>query len=214
MNKKYLKIGLVVFFIIFITIVVIRKINIDNNLEESEIQPKQELETISKNEEKRFRKTLEDNTSFVSNKIKEENLNTNKNISMSNELLDKKDIENKNEKVLENLSLDNKLKEEEPNSFISTNNKEKVTKTEVFINKEKESILELESKLLNEITSIKELKKIKDEIKIIDSDKFILRKQTYKKGDKLGVFEVVNILPKKIKFKKSEKFFYSLRFYK
>lgn len=62
------------------------------------------------------------------------------------------------------------------------------------------------------INDIADLKLVKNEISILDS-KFEYQNKIFNVGDKFGIFEIITIEDKKIRFKRSDNFFYNLRFY-
>lgn len=229
-NKtKYFKIILIIVFVLFVAFVVLRKISIDNQSQVSEqkttAQPKNEISKVSENDKKRIEKLLEDNTDIKSNDIKDEfNLKVQKNqikeqfkndslvnnqLSKTNEAVET--IE-KNE-VKENIaSIETKKSEELKERKIVNEAVETLKETIVEVVKDDVKPKTIENIDMKFINDIHDLKLIKNEIKIYD-EKFEYKNSEFKVGDKFGLFEVVKIEAKKIRFKKSEHFFYNLRFY-
>lgn len=207
MNKKYFKIGFIIFFILFVIFIIIRKINIDSQAELKSIQNKSsktEIQELKKEPDPRIKIELEDNTSKTSSKIEEET-------KLSSIKDEKLDVETN--VIKEKVELNNKANINK--ETIETPIKENLILSEKSINKINEKVKE-EIVVSEEIKieSINDLKKIKNEI-IIDTknNSFLFQNNQYKVGDKLGNFQIIKVEEKKIRFKKGEHLYYSLRFF-
>lgn len=201
MNKKYFKIGFIVFFILFVIFIIIRKINIDSQAELNSIQNKSsktEIKELKKEPDPRIKIELEDNTSKTSLKIEEEI----KPSSIKDEKLDlKTDIPKEKHIDLnikkENIEISRPKEIALPKQHISKREEEKIVVSEEI-----------------KIESIDDLKRIRNEI-IIDSknNSFLFQNNQYRIGDEIGDFQIIKIEEKKIRLKKGDHLYYSLRFF-
>lgn len=222
MNRKYFKIGFIIFFILFVIFVIVRKNIADkeiNNPIQKEQTTKIKIEEKKEPIDPRISINLKDDTSNTNLKIEEKNDDSLKNLNIE----EKSDTSNIEEEIKEIVVQDSIPKTE----IIIEKTTESVIKNEVLSEKEtikkdttdeiivtKDSTKNIEKMELEKIDSIHELKEIKENIKIDPNTlNFMYHNKSYKSGDKFGTFEIISIKPKKIRFKKNDYFFYNLRFY-
>lgn len=219
MNKKYIKIGFITFFVVFVIFVIIRKASIDeentNTIQEKNEEPTTKVKEKKKEVDPRITLKLKDTTSKTKPEIKE---TPEKNIQK----IEKEKIESV---VPQKTSIIAKEKEtislaiEDPKNQITPEKAEVIEPIDAPVTTESKKIVldivekkDIDEKLV--ITSIHELKDLKSDIKIVTNSKiFTYKNKNFKVGDYFGVFEIVSIEPKKIRFKKNDYFFYSLRFF-
>lgn len=230
-NKtKYFKIILIIVFVLFVAFVVLRKISIDNQSQVSEqktnAQPKNEISKVSENDKKRIEKLLEDNTGVKSNDIKDEfNLKVQEN-QIKEQLKNDSLVDNQLSETNESDKTIEKIEVKENTVLLDEAKKIEKSKESEILNKAVATLKETTAEIVKDdvkpktienidmkfINDIHDLKLIKNEIKISD-EIFEYKNSKFKVGDKFGLFEIVKIEAKKIRFKKSEHFFYNLRFY-
>lgn len=205
MNKKYFKIGFIIFFILFVIFIIIRKMSIDSQLESKTTLDKSSkvvTKELKKEPDPRIKIKLEDNTSNTSSKIKEE---------IKSPIISDEKVELKISTDKENLEQSSNEIKKEPQIVIDDN---KALKKVEPTNKRKIEVKTLIVSEEIEVESIDDLKKIKNEL-LIDykNNNFLFQNNQYKKGDYLGKFKVIKVEEKKIRFKKENSLYYSLRFY-
>lgn len=244
-KSKYLKITLIVIVALFVVFVIFRQMSVQNQEQAKakvDIQPKNEMATISEDDQKRIKKLLQDDTNIKSNKIKDElvlkpkeevtkeesqtatitsNEQSNSEVSKTSNTtqnIDETQVETSATNITSNNTNENSSQSKIKDAFEDIPEKiEPVQKTilqpkqEVSLIKEpfKSTSLDVDMSFINDIA---DLKLVKNDISIMNG-KFEYKNRLFNVGDYFGVFEIITIEDQKIRFKKSEHFFYNLRFY-
>ncbi len=215
-KKKYLKIGFVSIFILFIIFVIARKINIDKNLEQIQEKKKEETPKIIKEKKTNLaiQTKLSDTTSTTNEEIiplKETIEKKKQNIVSPVKNLSNTPIEKIKEPIVTEIELEDISREDN----ISEKEIDKVIKK--ITDKKNEPAVEIVKTVNEQITikTIADLKNIKSQISIDPKQKsFSYKKNNFEENDKFGDFKVINIYNKKIRFKINNNYYYNLRFYK
>jgi len=226
MNKKYFKIAFIIVFISFVIFVIAKKINNDNSTMKSSIKEENKPSKIVENKIEDPRTKLENRSPILNNSI-------NPIVETKENFIESKikPIEKPVNTIIEDeeiISLTNEIKVENSNQTkpaevnnILTNNKDAISKNTVnkiidTISLKKDTIKPLPTESIEKIniTTIKDLKEIKDQITINSTNQnFTYKEKEYQIGNKFGEFIIDKIYSKKIRFKINNKYYYNLRFF-